>query len=69
MYDPFGYESGDIACKFMRQKLFKVTWKLLTLMCAGSIKISFEDEGYNFLFEVIERKLGSEDFEEIVADF
>ena len=38
-------------------------------MCAGSIKISFEDEGYDFLFEVIERKLGSEDFEEIVADF
>ena len=23
MCDPFGYESEDIACKFMRQKLFK----------------------------------------------
>ena len=57
MCDPFGYESEDIACKFMRQKLFKVTWKLLTLMCAGSIKISFEDEGYNFLFEVIAAKI------------
>ena len=67
MCDPFSYESEDIACKFMRQKLFKVTWKLLTLMCAGSIKISFEDEGYNFL--LLQRKLGSEDFEEIVADF
>ena len=67
MCDPFGYESEDIACKFMRQKLFKVTWKHLTLMCAGCIKISFEDEGYNFL--LLQRKLGSEDFEEIVADF
>ena len=57
MCDPFGYESEDIGCKFMWQKLFKVTWKLLTLMCAGSIKISFEDEGYNFLFEVIAAKI------------
>lgn len=47
----------DIACKFMRQKLFKVTWKHLTLMCAGCIKISFEDEGYNFLFEVTAAKI------------